>query len=188
MLRPAFPIRTARLILRPFRPGDLDALHAVQSREDVTRYLHWEPRTRLEAATALAKRMRRDMLDGDGQVLGIAVERADTGELIGDLNLDWLSAEHRRGEIGFVFHPSHHGRGFAAEAATELLRLGFDELGLHRIIGRCDGRNGPSAALMQRLGMRQEACLRENVIVQGTWADELVFAMLEQEWRARPSR
>lgn len=38
-------------------------------------------------------------------------------------------------------NPAYHGRGLAAEAAEVMLRLGFDGLGLHRIIGRCDGRN-----------------------------------------------
>lgn len=187
MLQARFPITTERLILRAFRPDDLDALHAVQSRPDVTRYLYWEPRSRAETATALAKRMRSGPLERDGEVLGVAVERADTRELIGDVHLEWLSVDHRQGEIGFVFHPNHHGHGYAREAAVELLRLGFEQLGLHRIIGRCDGRNAGSAALMRRLGMRQEAHLRESEIVKGKWTDEFVFAMLEREWRERPS-
>jgi RimJ/RimL family protein N-acetyltransferase len=183
MLRPDYPITTARLLLRPFRPGDLDALNSFQSRADVARYLYWGPRSRAESAAALAKRVHSSTLTKEGQFLAVAVELAATGQLIGDLNLEWLSSEHRQGEIGFVFHPDHHGKGLAAEAATELLRLGFEDLGLHRIIGRCDGRNTASAALMERLGMRQEAHLRENEIVKGDWTDELVYAMLEDEWK-----
>ncbi|PRX51123.1 RimJ/RimL family protein N-acetyltransferase [Prauserella shujinwangii] len=188
MYRPRFPIGTDRLLLRPFRPDDLDALHALQSRPDVTRYLYWDPRSREETATALAKRMRCGAFEKGGDVLGLAVERADTGELIGDVHLEWVSERHRQGEIGFVFHPDHHGNGFASEAAVELLRMGFEGLGLRRIVGRCDGRNTRSAAVLRRLGMRQEAHLRQNEIVKGEWTDELVFAMLEDEWRARPVR
>jgi RimJ/RimL family protein N-acetyltransferase len=118
-------------------------------------------------------------------MLVLAVERRDSGALIGDVNLRWLSAEHQQGEIGFVLHPDHHGQGFAREAATEMLRLGFEGLGLHRIIGRCDARNVASARLMERLGMRREAYLRENERVKGEWCDEYVYAMLALEWRAR---
>ncbi|SDY01166.1 Protein N-acetyltransferase, RimJ/RimL family [Amycolatopsis xylanica] len=185
MLRPDYPITTERLILRPFRSDDLDALNAFQSRSDVARYLYWGPRSRAESAAALAKRIHSSTLQKEGQFLAIAVELASTGQLIGDLNLEYLSAEHRQGEIGFVFHPDFHGKGFAAEAAAELLRLGFEELGLHRIIGRCDGRNIASSSLMERLGMRKEAHLRENEVVKGDWTDELIFAMLEDEWKAR---
>jgi RimJ/RimL family protein N-acetyltransferase len=183
MLRPDYPITTERLVLRPFTPGDLDALNSFQSRADVARYLYWGPRSRAESAAALAKRVHSSTLREEGQLLAIAVELAETGRLIGDLNLDYRSSEHRMAEVGFVFHPDFHGQGYAAEAATELLRLGFEDLGLHRIIGRCDGRNTASAGLMERLGMRQEAHLRENELVKGVWTDELVFAMLEDEWK-----
>jgi RimJ/RimL family protein N-acetyltransferase len=75
----------------------------------------------------------------------------------------------------------HHGRGLVREAAVVMLRLGFRELGLHRIIGRCDGRNTASARLMERLGMRREAHFRQNEIVKGEWTDEYVYAMLAME-------
>ncbi|WP_116205680.1 GNAT family N-acetyltransferase [Amycolatopsis circi] len=184
MLRPDYPISTERLLLRPFRDDDLDALNSFQSRADVVRYLYWGPRSRAESAAGLAKRIHSSTLSEEGQFLAVAVELAETGQLIGDLNLEYLSAEHRQGEIGFVFHPDHHGKGLALEATREVLRLGFEDLGLHRIIGRCDGRNTSSAALMERLGMRQEARLRENEVVKGVWTDELVYAMLEDEWKA----
>jgi RimJ/RimL family protein N-acetyltransferase len=185
MLHPDYPITTERLLLRAFRSDDLDALNSFQSRADVARYLYWGPRSRAESAAALAKRVHSATLKKEGQFIAIAVELAATGQLIGDLNLDYVSSEHRSGEIGFIFHPDFHGHGYAAEAATELLRLGFEDLDLHRIIGRCDGRNTASASLMERLGMRKEAHLRENEIVKGEWTDELVFAMLEDEWTDR---
>ncbi|WP_026361629.1 GNAT family N-acetyltransferase [Amycolatopsis nigrescens] len=185
MLRPEYPLRTSRLVLRPFRPGDFEELYALQSRPDVARYLYWQPRSRAQTREALARRIEQSTLEREGDVLGVAVELAGTQRLIGELNLEWHSAEHGRGEIGFIFHPDHQGKGYAAEAAVELLRLGFDQLGLHRIIGRCDARNTPSAALMEGLGMRREAHLRENEIVKGEWADEFVYAMLAADWQRR---
>jgi RimJ/RimL family protein N-acetyltransferase len=66
-----------------------------------------------------------------------------------------------------------------------MLTLGFDTIGWHRIIGFCDARNHPSARLMERIGMRQEARLVHNEIVERQWADELVYVILDHEWRAR---
>jgi RimJ/RimL family protein N-acetyltransferase len=188
MLRPTYPIATRRLLLRPFGMDDLEALHAIQSRPDVTRYLMWGPRSRDEVREVLARRARSSTLEAEGETLVLAMTLPDSGALVGDVNLHWISLEHRQGEIGFVLHPDHHGQGFAGEAAAVMLRLGFEELGLHRIVGRCDGRNAASAKVMERLGMRREAHFRENEIVKGEWTDELVYAMLADEWPAARDR
>jgi len=182
---PAFPIQTARLLLRPFAAGDLDALHELRSRPDVTRYLYWKPSSRDEVSRELDRRVRRGTLGREGDTLHLAMVLRDGGALIGDVSMKWVSRDHELGEVGFVLHPDYQGRGFAGEAATAMLRLGFEHFGFHRIIGRCDGRNDASARLMRRLGMRHEAHFRENERFKGEWGDELVFAMLASEWEAR---
>ena len=184
VLEPGYPIRTARLELRPFGPADLDDLYAYQSRPDVARYLLWDARNRSQAAAALQRKIRQRARSADGQSLLLAVVYRDAGRVIGEVMLEWRSREHQQGEIGFVFNPDYHGRGLATEAARAVLDLGFGDLGLHRIIGRCDARNRPSARLMERLGMRREAHFVHNEIFKGEWGDELVYAMLDHEWRA----
>ncbi|MET1075370.1 MAG: GNAT family N-acetyltransferase [Umezawaea sp.] len=181
MVRPDFPITTERLVLRPFTPDDLDALHSWESRPDVARFLYWEPRTREESAAALARKVASGWPKAVGESLVLAVQRRDTGQVIGDVHVEWLHEQWRQGEVGFVFHPDHGGRGFASEAAEVVLRLGFEQLGLHRIIGRCDVRNTASSRLMERLGMRKEAHFRHNDIFKGEWGEELVYAMLDDE-------
>jgi RimJ/RimL family protein N-acetyltransferase len=184
VLRADGPIYTARLILRPFGPGDLDDLYEYQSRPDVARYLHWEARDHAQVREALEQQRREVVLEREGDWLTYAVVLPDTGKVIGEVGLKWLSAEHRQGEIGFVFNPDYGGRGLATEAAEVMLRLGFDNLGLHRIIGSCIAQNAPSARLMERLGMRREAHFVHNEIIKGHWADELVYAILDYERRA----
>jgi RimJ/RimL family protein N-acetyltransferase len=185
MLKPSYPIRTARLILRPFTPADLDALHAIQSLPEVTRYLYWGPRDLEQVREVLETKIGESALLEEGQALGLAVELVATGELIGNATLFWNSRLHRSGEIGYVFHPAHYGRGYATEVGRALLELGFDGLDLHRIAGRLDGRNEASARVLERLGMRREAHLVENEMVKGEWTDELVYAILQREWRTR---
>lgn len=182
MLKPDYPIETARLTLRPFAAHDLDALYAYQSLPEVARFLFNEPRDRAATAEVLARRRAVTTLEQPGDVLVLAVVLRATGELVGEVNLGWLSDRHRQGEFGFVFNPAHHGNGYAGEAAVEMLRLGFEGLGLHRIIGRCEGRNTASARLMARLGMRREAHFVQNELFKGEWSDEIVYAMLAREW------
>jgi RimJ/RimL family protein N-acetyltransferase len=186
VLTPDYPIRTERLLLRPLDAAtDVDAVHAYQSREDVCRYIPYAPRSRDEVAGRLADPQRtRSTLAEAGQAIALAVVRRDTGELVGDVMLMWHSAEHRSGEIGYVLNPEHEGHGYVTEACRALLALAFDGLDLHRVVGRVDARNEKSAAVLRRLGMRQEAVLVENEWFKGEWTTELDFAILAAEWRA----
>lgn len=185
MLTPELPIRTERLLLRLYTDDDLDDLYAIQSRADVARYLYWGPRDREQIRGSLAMKIASNRLRAEGDDLTLAVVLPETGTVIGDVLLVWVSGEHRQGEIGYIFHPDHCGHGYATEAARVMLRVGFECLGLHRVIGRLDGRNTASARVLERLGMRREAHLVENELVKGEWTDELVYAILEDEWRAQ---
>ena len=73
--------------------------------------------------------------------------------------------------------------GYAAEAATAMLWLGFDDLGFRRITAVVTTCNASSARLQTRLGFRQEARFVDGVRFKGAWATQLVYAMLDDEWR-----
>jgi RimJ/RimL family protein N-acetyltransferase len=186
VLQPDFPIETDRLLIRPLDPAtDVDDVFAYQSRADVCRYIPYEPRTREQIAERIADSERtRSTLDKDGQVMSLAVELRETGRVIGDVVLIYGSAEHQCAEIGYVFNPDVHGNGYATEASRALLALAFDGLRVHRVIARIDERNEPSAAVLRRVGMRQEARLVENELFKGEWTNEIDFAILASEWRA----
>ena len=141
-----------------------------------------------DIADRIAGRWGRTELTEPGQSLTLALEERATGRLVGDAVLFWHSAEHRAGEVGYILSPEATGLGYATEAATAMLRLGFDGLGLHRMVARLDERNTASARVAERLGMRLEARLVQNEWFKGEWSTELVFAMLEDEWRASPLR
>jgi RimJ/RimL family protein N-acetyltransferase len=185
VLKPDYPIVTERLHLRPYTHEDFDGLYDIQSRPEVARYLYWEARDRDEVRQALETKTQCSVLADEGGSLQLAVVLPESGTLVGDVLLMWTSRRHRQGEIGYVFHPDHAGRGYGTEAAEVMLRLGFEGLGLHRVVGRLDGRNTASARVLERLGMRREAHLVQNEIVKGEWTDEVIYAMLEEEWRAR---
>jgi RimJ/RimL family protein N-acetyltransferase len=186
VLKPTYPIVTERLLLRPLDAAtDVDAVHAYQSREDVCRYIPYHPRTRDEVAERLASDKTRSTLDAEGDVINIAIVVRETNELVGDVIVLWSSAEHRSGEIGYVVNPDHQGNGYATETCRALLGLAFDGLDLHRVIARIDKRNEASAAVLRRIGMRQEAVLVENEWFKGEWTTEIDFAILAPEWRAQ---
>lgn len=179
-----FPLATERLLLRPFSDGDGDALFAMYGAPDVSRYLYTEPRTRDEIPEMLERAKLLSGIDDERDGLRLAAVLKATGEVVGDISLWRVSREHAQGEVGYVLDPNHTGHGYATEAVCEALRVGFEVFGFHRIVGRLDARNAASAAVLDRVGMRREAHLRENEFIKGEWASELIYAMLATEWEA----
>lgn len=177
------PLETDRLVLRPHRMADLDDLAAFHSDPEVVRFVPWPVRDRAATEETLRVKLTQTELLAHGQWLVLAVEARETGTVIGEVLLKWAS--DRQGEIGFAFARSHQGQGYAAEAATAMLGTAFDVLGFHRVSAVVIEGNGASVRLLTRLGFRQEARLVDGVHVKGGWATQLVFAMLDDEWRAR---
>jgi RimJ/RimL family protein N-acetyltransferase len=175
-------IVTDRLVLRPFRMDDLDDVWAYQQLPEVSRHMLWGARDLEQSRESLIRMVGENSLENDGDYLTLAVTVVGASTVVGHVELGLVSAEHEQGEIGYVFHPAYQGKGYATEATREMVRLGFEELGLHRIIARCSARNTASAALMKRLGMRQEAHFVDCRKVNGEWREELVYAILRREW------
>lgn len=181
----AYPLVTERLRIRPFEMSDVDAVHAYQKLEEVSRYQFWTERTHEEMTDKIANWCA---MTGEGDApekVALVVALKETGQVIGDLFLGVTDLEARQGEIGYTFNPQFYGKGYATEAVGALMELGFGPLKLHRLYGRCDAKNDGSWRLMERLGMRREAHFREHALFKGRWDEELYYAMLEDEWRAR---
>ncbi|HEX4466151.1 MAG TPA: GNAT family N-acetyltransferase [Solirubrobacteraceae bacterium] len=184
-LAPEYPVATARLLLRPLSVSDIDALVAYRSLEEVCRFVPFEPMSAEAVTSRLREGWSRRTIAAEGDAVTLGVELVQARQLIGDVVLFFRSAEHRSGEVGWVFHPGFSGRGYATEAAHALLHLAFDDLRLHRVIARIDARNDASLRLGARLGMRQEAHLISNEWFKGDWSDEIDVALLEHEWVAQ---
>jgi RimJ/RimL family protein N-acetyltransferase len=180
---PDYPIATARLDLRPHRSSDFDDLMRFHTDPEVVRYIPWPVRTPEQVRAALASRTHQGVVTGPGEWLVLAMELRAERRVIGEVLLKFDSDTDSRGELGYAMARDVEGNGYATEAAGTMLDLAFTRFGLHRVVARLDARNGSSARLLGRLGMRQEAHLREDEWFKEQWTDTLVFAMLADEWR-----
>jgi RimJ/RimL family protein N-acetyltransferase len=151
----------------------------MRSREDVTRWLYYEPPTEEQTRAWIEGILARPPETGTV----FAVELLESAELVGNVNV-MVDPPNRQGEIGFIFHPAHQGHGYATEAARALIGYAFEHYGLHRVFGRLEPRNAASARVLEKLGMRREAHLIENEWVKGEWQSEAVYALLAREWGA----
>jgi RimJ/RimL family protein N-acetyltransferase len=175
------PIRTKRLILRRFDGSDLDAFHAYHSLPETARFLPGPAKTYTQSMERVGH-YANFVFEKEGDWAALAIESSADGVLQGEVVLKWLPG-HGQAEVGWSLAPGARGKGYATEAAEAMLRLGFEDLGMHRIEARLDELNTPSAELCRRLGMRQEARHVDKWHYKGQWATELIYAVLADEWR-----
>jgi ribosomal-protein-alanine N-acetyltransferase len=163
-----------RIRLRTFADADLDAVHAYASDPQVARYTDWGPNSVADTRAFLDEVTALPSPPGGRYPLAIEVD----GQLIGGTQLNVVSAANLRAEIGYVLGRPWWGRGYATEAAGLLLRFGFQELGLHKIVATCHPDNAGSARVLTRIGMTLEGRLRDHVLVRGGWQDRLLFGIV----------
>ncbi|MBD8871072.1 GNAT family N-acetyltransferase [Nocardioides donggukensis] len=184
----AWPVRTARLTIRPATAADAEPTWAFRRLPEVARWITAAPGD----AAAYAEHFR------EPERLAKTLVIEHDGEVVGDLMIaiedGWGQAEvaeRVRGvqaELGWVLHPEHGGQGYATEAVAALVRVCFEELGLRRVIAQCFADNESSWRLMERLGMRREQhTVRESLHRSGRWLDGYGYAQLSEEWAAAQS-
>lgn len=176
--------RTERLLLRELSPQDWPAVHRYQSDPRYLRYYHWTER-RPEAVRAFVEGLAAAQEPQPRLKYNLAIVLPDSDELIGITSLRRKHADGLDGELGYELAPSHWGQGYATEAASAMLALAFDLLGLHRVSSECIAENEGSARVLERLGMTLEGRLRENEWMKGRWWDTLIYGILQEEWKAR---
>lgn len=176
------PILTDRLRIDRLDTANASAMYRFRSDPDIAKYQNWEPSSVKEIESfILGLRSKEIGQPGAWYQLGIFLKEND--ELIGDLGIHVRNDNSKQAEVGITLSGQYHGQGLASEAFTALLGFLFDQLNIHRVFGSVDPRNTPSMTLMQRVGMRKEAHLKESLWFKGSWADDVIFAMLEREYR-----
>jgi len=172
-------LATARLRLDALRIDDAVALFGYRSDPAVSRYQGWRPAS-VEDAESFIRNQSALIAPTPGQWFQRAIRLRDSEALIGDLGL--CLSNDAQAEFGITLAPSMQGRGMAREALHALFHVLFGRLDVHRVHASVDPRNAPSMALLQAVGMRQEAHFRESLRFRGEWVDDVVFGLLAREW------
>ena len=171
-------LETARLILRPYSERDIpELLPLIGSREVAATTLRIpHPYTERDARDFLA-----NIQGEDEERLAITL-RTDE-RLIGGVGLR-LNLPHRNAELGYWLGVAYWGHGYATEASREMLRYGFEDLGLHRIFASHFKHNPASGRVLKKIGMRYEGCQRQHLLKWGQFVDSELYGILREEWKA----
>jgi RimJ/RimL family protein N-acetyltransferase len=174
-------LETERLRLREFVSEDWQATLAYQSDPLYLRYYPWNERTTIDARS-LVEMFCDWQAERPRTRFQLALELKETSLLIGNCGIRINNITFGEADIGYEIDSRYWGRGLATEAAREILRFGFVELGLHRIWAVAVADNLGSTRVMEKLGMRLEAREREKEWIKGRWYDSVTYAILDHEW------
>jgi RimJ/RimL family protein N-acetyltransferase len=161
--------------------ADWAVVHTWASRPEYCRFQPWGPNTEQQTREFVADSVAA--WSQNPQTAYVYVVLAGE-KVIGSGELNVQHPRFRRGAIGYGLHPDSWGRGYGTAIGRELLRIGFEDVGLHRIDATCDPRNLGSAAVLRKIGMTYEGRQRQTMLIRDGWRDSEMFSMLEDEWRA----
>lgn len=174
-----FPeLETEHLLLREITAEDADDVYALFADPEVTRYYDLATLMQPEEAIQLIDFFAESFDEERSIRWGIV--RKEDDRLVGTCG--FVALWEHRGEIGYDLAPSLWGQGIMAEALEAVLEFGFDELALSRIEAFTMVENAASAALLRKLGFREEGILRDYDHFKGAFHDMRLCAMLRRDF------
>jgi len=167
-------LETKRLILRPLAQDDFPEAHAWASHPENTRLMKWGPNT---------EEQTRDFLNKAKPGIDFAIVAKPARAAIGSCRLH-PDLARGTGEAGWILHRDFWKKGYGTELCGELIRYGFEDLKLRRIIAECASANYGSRRVMERNAMRREAAYVRAFWARADreWIDAAGYAILAEEW------
>lgn len=174
-------LHTKRLLLEKLEMKHAESFYSYRSDAETNKYQGWIPYA-LEDCKHFIKNRIAEQMNTEGTWFQFAILHKETNELIGDLGIHFLPGDNHQAEIGCTISKKYHGNGYATEALSQVIDHLFRELKKHRITASIDPNNLASAKLVEKLGFRKEAHFKESILLNGTWIDDVIYAILKKEW------
>lgn len=176
-------VSTSHFTLRRFSRRDLDALYEAVSKSlpELSAWLPWA-RPGYDRDDAIG--FVRDSMQAwrENRAFDFSIRRHNQpNRHLGNISIWTVSRSSRTGEIGYWVRSDETGRGIATEATARMLRVGFEQMGLHKVTLRIGVGNVGSERVAMKLGFRPEGILREELQVGGRWMDHTLYSLLEHE-------
>lgn len=174
------------LTLRYAEPGDADALFALASDPDVTRWFSWGPYMSVDEPRGYIERLADERERGERLDFVIDATGGTVPGVAGVTGLSELSRRDRRAMVGTWLGREHWGSGANAESKALILHLAFAICGLERVGAYSNPDNARSTRALERLGFRHEGVLRAWHRHGETHHDVNIFGLLRHDWPGAP--
>ncbi len=170
-----------RVTLQKIEKKDVETLYSlVQRHPQITQYLRWTVPSSVPEMMERFDTLEQKEARGERRRFGIFYE--DT--LIGSVSLTNIVRDSGRrrmnaGELGYWISPDFGGKGYALDAAKQMIQYGFETLGLHKITAACVAENQASKKLLQKLNMRHIGTSQENFWLDDRWWDMELYEIIK---------
>jgi ribosomal-protein-alanine N-acetyltransferase len=176
-----FVIEGSIINLRILRNSDAYFIYKNAKNREISKYTHLPYPYRLKHAHDFVRLCQEHYKKKTDYELGIEFKK--TGEIIGMISLMHIDNRHRSAEVGYWLGNQYWKRGITKEALSLILDFGFNNLELVRIYAKVLQPNLPSIRLLQSAGFRYEGRTRKRVFREGSWFDELIFTLADEDFR-----
>lgn len=174
-------LHSSRLLLRPIKSEDAPAVFAYRSDAETNKFQGTIPKELTEVDDFISKIPSEINLPKTWFQFVIIENQSQ--EIIGDLGIHFIDAENKQCELGCTIRKESHGKGFATEAMKASIDYLFSVLNKHRMMASVDPENIASIKLLERLGFRKEAHHKESLLINDVWVDDVIYAILNREWK-----
>lgn len=172
-------IKTDRLLLRKFKTSDAEEIFATwTSDERVAKYTSWYAHETSEDTKAYVGYMvSKNALSDYNWVIEFG------HKIIGSISVCYSDDYLEIAGIAYVLGYTYWGKGYITEAANAVIRFLFHDVHYRKVIAGCDSENIGSSKVMEKVGMKREAILREQIKRKdGTWGDDFQYGILKREF------
>lgn len=174
-------LETERLELRLFNDNDAEDLYEVCSDDLVTKFLAFDTYTSIDDAHKRLEFLKEEYAKLEEPPVW-AIVLKETGKVIGSINYLHVKEKHGRAEVGYLLGREYWNRGIMTEALRAVLKFGFEDMGLNKVIVCCDTRNVGSYRVMEKNGLVLEGILRQDRFSKGEFVDIKTYSMLKEEY------
>ena len=177
-------LKGTQVTLRELRASDAPSLLALLNTEEVARFIS-PPPTTVEGFEQFIAWTHRQRTAGTYICYAVTLQGFDTA--IGIFQVRQHDANFATAEWGFVLGSPFWGTGVFKESADLVTEFVFDTLGVHRLEARAAVLNGRGNGALLKMGAVQECVLRKSFVRDGQSLDQVLYAVLEDDWRAMRS-
>ena len=170
-----------QVVLRELRLSDAQSLFALLTAQEVSRFISPPPST-VEGFERFIAWTHRQRAAGAYACFAVTVKGYDTA--IGIFQIRETEPGFGTAEWGFAIGSAFWGTGAFSEGAELVLEFAFETIGVHRLEARAAVRNGRGNGALQKLGAVQEGVLRKSFLKNGEYLDQVLYALVEDDWRA----
>jgi [ribosomal protein S5]-alanine N-acetyltransferase len=173
-------LRGSQVVLRELRASDAASLFALLTTEEVARFISPPPST-VEGFEKFIAWTLRQRAAGAYACFAVTVRGFDTA--IGIFQVRESEPGFGTAEWGFAIGSPFWGTGVFQEGAELMLDFAFDTLGAHRLEARAAVLNGRGNGALQKVGAVQECILRKSFKKNGEYLDQVLYAIVDVDWR-----